>query len=129
MSFETFWDFSFQMEIWVGALRDSRSGIHICFGALRDSRPGIQIWLDVLRDSRPGIQIWVILLESMPGVPRHAEEAVGPHTSQAYAALKCDHFLQELHQSVGEPLPEDEETGSADDPWFQDSPTNFFCNP
>ena len=45
---------------------------------------------------------------------------------EAYAALKCDHFFQELHQSVGEPLPADEETGSADDPWFQDSPTNFL---
>ena len=42
---------------------------------------------------------------------------------EAYLALKCDHFFQEL-QSVGEPLPEDEETGSADDPWFQGSPTN-----
>ena len=45
---------------------------------------------------------------------------------EAYAALKCHHFFQELHQSVGEPLPENEETGSADDPWFQDSPTSFL---
>ena len=46
---------------------------------------------------------------------------------EAYAALKRDHFFQELHQSVGEPLPEDEETGSADDPWFQDSPALSFA--
>ena len=44
----------------------------------------------------------------------------GSQEREATATLKCDHFFRELHQSVAECMPEDDEA-AAEDPWDQDS--------
>ena len=45
---------------------------------------------------------------------------VGGQSRECHAAVKCDHFFRELHQSVAEAMPEDDEA-VMDDPWDQDS--------
>lgn len=44
----------------------------------------------------------------------------GSQQREANATLKCDHFFRELHQSVAECMPEDDEA-AVEDPWDQDS--------
>ena len=44
----------------------------------------------------------------------------GSQEREALATLKCDHFFRELHQSVAECMPEDDEA-AVEDPWEQDS--------
>ena len=55
---------------------------------------------------------------------------IGSQEREKKATTKVDHFFQELHQSVAESMPEDEECGRLDDPWGQDRmwSRGFLCS-